>query len=977
MKKLAYRFSTVAFIIVLMAALLPVQPVVAAPVGPLYISVNTTWSSSNNPSPLSRDVVVRYGASLKIVGPVDITFSCATSDSSANEPVTYADPNRVDLIVLTGSDLTIDARDGAVTFKGATPGTACWSGIRINQGSTRFVGSTIYPVTVRDATWGMTFFQASGSVNNAIFTELHGLNQGAPGATYAGSAIGILVDGTHIPNINITSNTFSNIFGGNGSPVAVGASPTNNAGGDAHAIRVIGGSHPNIRNNNIDGIYGGIGGNGVNGNNGANATGAGDDGDAGQNGGNGANGGNAYAFSIADSGTSPLIETNTALHIYGGLGGSGGSGGHGGYGAAGENRPASAYETQGGDGGYGGPGGNGGSAGSVGAAYGARISNSSTPTLIGNNINSLFGGDASNAGLPGIGGTGGTGGTGNPCTSEYNVQAGWGGYGGPGGDGGRGGTGGNGGKVYGVYVHMATPVLTQNRIGNLFNGSPSAGRSGGAAGQGGLGGVGGDAAGVCTTFSGHGGEGGYGGEGGDGGNGGSAPAAVGIQLDYAPMLDLTGNTVYTLTGRDGRAAGNGVAGGVGGKGGSSGIHAGGPSLYGLKGDGGNGGDGGWGGSGGQGGESFLTGNGHMAGVAVYWPTPGFAITNMIIGNMIGGKGGLGGTFGIGGVGGAVGQTGNTDATVEAGDPGAPGGEGAAGVNGNAEAINVYSNSATAQTVHVTNNTVEGVAVADTMPSGGAFSLAGGIVAGDHISMTVYNNILAANDSSTPPENFGSVAIRTENTGVITEVNNNDTWNWVSDFAGNISMPDPSEAANIDVFPNFDDSLSFPDRFHLIFGAGASECVDGGWDMAPGLPQFDYHGTARIIDSNNDGVAQPDMGAYENGCYLEFEQTAFYKKRPFTNLPIKVLKTGDPTLFASATTYSSQHGTIDWVYSGGLAWASNDATPLYLTTSLYSFDYGGWFEITITPTAGCFIKPETSTVRVLIPQWFLPIQIQMP
>jgi hypothetical protein len=276
-------------------------------------------------------------------------------------------------------------------------------------------------------------------------------------------------------------------------------------------------------------------------------------------------------------------------------------------------------------------------------------------------------------------------------------------------------------------------------------------------------------------------------------------------------------------------------------------------------------------------------------------------------------------------------------------------------------------------IYLTNNTLVDVKVDSSNPDG---QFASGVLADDGVEMTIYNNIIS-NPSSLPL----SYGVRAINAGSVPDINFNDIYNWQVQWDG-VTAPDPNY--NIAVNPNFDTSLAVQDRFHLVFGAGASACIDGGWDMAPGLPQFDYHGTARIIDSNNDGVAQPDMGAYENGCYLEFEQTEIFKSRPFDNLPLKVLKTGDPTLYASASTTYNQYGMFygsEWTYSGGLAWASNDATPLYLHTSVYDsgfVDVGDWYEITMTFSTGCFIHPDKGTVRIWrLNQWFLPIQIQMP
>ena len=63
--------------------------------------------------------------------------------------------------------------------------------------------------------------------------------------------------------------------------------------------------------------------------------------------------------------------------------------------------------------------------------------------------------------------------------------------------------------------------------------------------------------------------------------------------------------------------------------------------------------------------------------------------------------------------------------------------------------------------------------------------------------------------------------------------------------------------NIAVDPQFAD----PDNgdFHLLWG---SPCIDVGTNSAPGLPDYDFEGDARIIDGDVDGTATVDMGVDE-------------------------------------------------------------------------------------------------------------------
>ena len=64
--------------------------------------------------------------------------------------------------------------------------------------------------------------------------------------------------------------------------------------------------------------------------------------------------------------------------------------------------------------------------------------------------------------------------------------------------------------------------------------------------------------------------------------------------------------------------------------------------------------------------------------------------------------------------------------------------------------------------------------------------------------------------------------------------------------------------NIDQDPLF--AAPQADDFHL--GAG-SPCIDAGTPEIAGLPEYDLDGLSRLADGDQDGVALPDLGAYEN------------------------------------------------------------------------------------------------------------------
>ena len=1007
MKKLAYRFSTVAFIITLMAALLPVQSVEASGYieldGRLAPDGNYYWPSAALPNPLDRDVVLINGAKLILEsGLPGYTATVACSSLGDYDSALYINSGKVDIIVTSGTSISTH-RHNMTEFSiiGATSGS-CWGGIHINEGAS----ATLDLINIRDSNYGITFFKAYGSISNSKIQYIYGSDQS--GSTIpAQSGIGVLIDANNGSRyVTINNTQIHHIYGGNGLPVN-DANPDSGfaAGGQAIGINISSGATPVISNSNINNIIGGIGGTGSNGIDGANGTNgvypddgpySGGAGAAGQAGYSGGNGGEAIGIQII--GASPTITGTIITSLNSGKGGNGGNGGSGGYGGTGYSftEPYAGYATEGGFGGNGGAGGAGGAGGNGGRVIGILATGGSSPTVSSVSISSLTGGNGGLAGLGKNGGNGGAGGKGSPTLSGY------GGGGGYGGNGGNGGAGGSVGVAAGVVVQNSLPSLTNVTVNTVNAGEPASGQLGGNGGNGGLGGMSGNAS---SGTVGNGGDGGNGGNPGQGGAGGSATTTAGIFLNSPELSDtealmvLESNTVINIYGKSGKAGGVGGNTGKGGNGGNAGT-ASGTAVPGKGGYGGNAGEaygftgvGGIGGAGGHGGLS--TGNErfyHPMGIGIYNPTEGLIIRNNVVNYVEGKAGGVGGNYGASACGGYDGTPlppENEDADPEIEnpqhglpDPSASGGvctlAGFAGANGTAASAEMiyasFYGTGTPTNVYLTNNTLVDVKVDSSNPAGSQF--ASGVLADDGVAMTIYNNIIS-NSSSQPL----SVGVRAINSGSVPEMNYNDIYNWESQWDG-VTPPDPNY--NIAVNPNFDTSLAFQDRFHLILGAGGSDCIDGGWDMAPGLPEFDYHGTVRIIDSDNDGEAQPDMGAYENGCYLEFEQTQIFKSRPFMNLPIKVMKTGDPTLYASASTTYDNYGMYygsDWIYNGGLAWASGDATPLYLHTSVYDtgfVDVGDWYEIIMTSPTGCFIHPDKGTVRIWrLNQWFLPIQVQIP
>jgi hypothetical protein len=283
--------------------------------------------------------------------------------------------------------------------------------------------------------------------------------------------------------------------------------------------------------------------------------------------------------------------------------------------------------------------------GNGGPAYGILAEAGASPTLQGNTITWVGGGNG------GFGGWGGDG-PGGVTAGEQGE------------DGGSGGEGGRGGDAWGIYLGAVDPgwTIRDNLVGWVSGGS------GGDGGQGGRSGPGAD--GDPITLN-----GGWAGEAGDGGDGGYGGHAFGIEAEMAtsfiPLLARTGLASHAEAAVQGNAITGPIRGGAGGAGsrggdGSTGGHGATPTSGLPRSAGGAGGWGGPGGAGGDGGKGGL-GSGIEADFDL--------VENEVRAIVVGGAGGAGGYGGDGGQGGPGGD--GEDHPLEAGS----GGQGGRGGNG--------------------------------------------------------------------------------------------------------------------------------------------------------------------------------------------------------------------------------------------------------------------------------------------------------
>ncbi len=302
-------------VLTVLVSFFPAQSVQAETV----IGVDTTWSGT---VALDRDVVVQSGATLTVDPGTTVTVAC----SDAGHYVGGEDPDRVEIIILSGGAMNADGATFTQASSGPQP---CWFGITYKAGSSGMMDGN----TVQFAARGIKI-QADVDLTNNEIQYIQGESaDAASGDGHQGYGIVISADGL---SPLIQGNEIYDVSGGDGYPGAAGADGSSPGasgsmggyggdGGSAMGIYVDRGS-PIIEDNEIHTIQsgecavGGNGGNGVAGANGADGSAAGEAGSAGGNGGDGGAGGTSngsYGIAMSSEADQTIIRGNHIYNVWG------------------------------------------------------------------------------------------------------------------------------------------------------------------------------------------------------------------------------------------------------------------------------------------------------------------------------------------------------------------------------------------------------------------------------------------------------------------------------------------------------------------------------------------------------------------------------------------------------------------------------------------------------------------------------------
>jgi hypothetical protein len=142
------------------------------------------------------------------------------------------------------------------------------------------------------------------------------------------------------------------------------------------------------------------------------------------------------------------------------------------------------------------------------------------------------------------------------------------------------------------------------------------------------------------------------------------------------------------------------------------------------------------------------------------------------------------------------------------------------------------------TVLVVNNTLDGNST--------VYGYGGGIFCDFDASPTIENNIV-----TNSPDGEG---IWTSSVGSYPVIDYNNVWNNADGNYGGTAQPGESDIADNPLFADISNG-----NYHL---EPNSPCVDVGDDSVSDLPLADFEGDDRMIDGDDDGDAQVDMGADE-------------------------------------------------------------------------------------------------------------------
>jgi len=149
-------------------------------------------------------------------------------------------------------------------------------------------------------------------------------------------------------------------------------------------------------------------------------------------------------------------------------------------------------------------------------------------------------------------------------------------------------------------------------------------------------------------------------------------------------------------------------------------------------------------------------------------------------------------------------------------------------------------------------------------------------------------------------------------------------------------------------------------------------IDSADPSAPQCPTLDYDTISRPIDGDDDGTAVVDMGAFEDGSYLQFDLASISTNEDDIVLQVTVSRFGNPALIASVD-YATGGGDAvagqDYdSASGTLTWTAGDASGKTINITIHedtADELDETFNVTLSNPSSAFLgTPAVSTITIL-------------